>query len=516
MEAIDSPARQSSIKDFERLREKVFVERPVLADIITKHGEMSLYEYALDYLDVNETALYKSRRPEFLSSFSALAGKFLPPAVAQSACQQLEKYFFVSTSDHHGPLTHPFFLSSNLLNAVVALEANDPVLENIIVLACGSVSLDNSSFPRGLVFNSPLNSTNQLLRSAFFSSHERPSLVHLLRPYSKAELDKGKSSLDHYVKQKVISPQVVEMVGAIIDEIYAPLITKGLPSYAAQVTASNYNLWRKFFSHADFKKIPNLVYLELEDMVSRLLVDYHLKSGSYIYDLLFNDDFQNSVIKYLDGKLGSFCLDHKTDTFLFWAVPNGERYRKQLWKNGNRLCSDDGQYSIDLTPEAIKKALEKKEIMPSLLLDFVVLALYYGLKCLGGFSQVNYLTGMKQGFIQVLTELGKSEEISSLEVVQTKELVGDITLAFIKTQDGQTIPATGLDLALYANGNLWSTLISQSKIITLKEAMSPMMPEFYRMIYFETEREPALSAVTSETIARLIQLDKKIKPCIVF
>ncbi len=50
--------------------------------------------------------------------------------------------------------------------------------------------------------------------------------------------------------------------------------------------------------------------------------------------------------------------------------------------------------------------------------------------------------------------------------------------------------------------------------ITLEEALNPMMPEFYKVAYPETQREPELLAITDRDINNLTQLDKKMNPCV--
>ena len=147
------------------------------------------------------------------------------------------------------------------------------------------------------------------------------------------------------------------------------------------------------------------------------------------------------------------------------------------------------------------------------MLTFIVLSFYYGLKCLGGFSQVNYLTFMKNAYIKMQTERGNYRSIEVCARAQTKEIGGDFTITFIKGPNGEMLPATGIDLILYGDDKTWPTLMEESKTIGLDEAISPMMPEFYSILYPEVERDPELSAITSTDITKLIKLDSKIKAC---
>jgi hypothetical protein len=197
-------------------------------------------------------------------------------------------------------------------------------------------------------------------------------------------------------------------------------------------------------------------------------------------------------------------------------LPEGKKYREQLWKEGNFLVTEDKKYRVELTPEALKKAIEAREIIPSTMLNYITLSFYYGLKCLGGFSQVNYLTFMKNAYIKMQADRGNYRSIEVCARAQTKELVGDVNAAFLRTPRGELLPATGIDLILYGHKDSWSSFIKQSKTITVEEALNPMMPELYKIIYSEGERDSELLALTAEDITRHTQLREKIEACIAF
>jgi hypothetical protein len=73
--------------------------------------------------------------------------------------------------------------------------------------------------------------------------------------------------------------------------------------------------------------------------------------------------------------------------------------------------------------------------------------------------------------------------------------------------------ATGLDLILYGTAQTWPQFVEISKNITFREALSPLMPEIYKISYLEDEWDPALVAITDEDIIKLMKLDAKITAC---
>ena len=299
----------------------------------------------------------------------------------------------------------------------------------------------------------------------------------------------------------------------MLDDIYLRPEIVDSQDFSDQITKTNFLLWKKFFGPKYQDEAPNLIYLEQESLVSKLLINYHLYTDTTITHLLLDPAYDLLIDNYFEGIQGAFSRKENYGTYLFWALPKGAKYRVQMWKQGDKLVTEDGAYSIELKPEIIQKALEAKEIIPSMMLSYIVLAFYYGLKCLGGFSQVNYLTFMKNAYIKMQVDRGNYRSIEVCARSQTKEMGGDFTLAFMGGPSGELVPSTGLDLILYGTDETWPCLIEQSKQITLEEGIFSLMPEFYRILYLETERDPDLLSVSAEDITKLMKLDEKIKAC---
>ncbi len=497
---------------FRRLKEAVLSRRPILNEIIQKEGQKTLYDYAREYSDVNFNPRIEKRKAEFIETFRQEVAVRLGPGVAQSAARQLQDYYYVSTADHHGPLTSPFFVNSNLVAAAPFFEEHDPLLNNVIVLACANVSINNSSFPRGLLFHTYHHNTVEQHRLSFLPSTARLCPVYNFRPYGTDEIQKVKKHLHQKVQEGTVNDQHREHIHELLDEVYLHPEILACQSYSDQITKTNFGLWKKFFakSHATS---PNLIYLEQESLVARLIINHHLTDETTIHQILFTNDCDEHIKQFFNGVMGAFHLEEKWGTYLFWALPVGQKYRIQLWKQGNRLVSDDGSFAVELTPEAIREALENKTIIPGMMLIYCVLAMYYGLKCLGGFSQVNYLTYMKNAYIKMQADRHKYKSIELCVRVQTKELGGDFSIAFLGTPNNTLVSATGLDLLLYGKERTWPSLMETSRRLTVEQALNPMMPEFYRIIYTEAQRTPELNNVTQEEISHLTGLDQIIQPC---
>jgi hypothetical protein len=229
-------------KSFQNLKDKVLEKRPVLKEIMAKRGDKNLFDYAKEYISVNLNNPIRFRQDELISTFKEEVAKRLGDEVAEGAAKQLENYYFVSTTDHHGPLLHPFFLSGNLVEAAPYFEMDDPLLKYVIVLPCANVSLNNSSYPRGIIFNSCVNGKIQMHRIPFFPANVRLSPVYNFRPYTKEDMDRFRSLLRAEVRDNNLPQEEALKVQKIVDEIYDQPEILACENYSDQITKTNFNL----------------------------------------------------------------------------------------------------------------------------------------------------------------------------------------------------------------------------------------------------------------------------------
>jgi hypothetical protein len=93
------------------------------------------------------------------------------------------------------------------------------------------------------------------------------------------------------------------------------------------------------------------------------------------------------------------------------------------------------------------------------MLCFMVVAFYYGVKCIGGFNQVNYLTFLKNAYIKMQTDRGDYRSIEVCVRSQTKELCDGLTVVFLEDPKKNMVLATGPDLILHADEATWPNFI---------------------------------------------------------
>lgn len=494
----------------EKLQRVIWERRPILGQIMASHGADTLYEYAKDFMDVNKTPKADGRRHELIETVKEIIGHRLGKDTGEAVARQLYKLPLVSTADHHGPLTHPFFVNSNIISALPYADYNDPDIRFLIVFSFATVSLNNSSFPRGITFHGGMNGSGNFIRLPILPDRLKMGVVHGMRGISKDDLARTHNELNRRQKSGEIDLKRTEQVHFLLNQYFGTDDILQCSDFSSQTTKINWRLWPAMLHSSQLA--PNLVYLEIETLVSELLIRFHLRNqSSLFYRLLFNSNWQSLSLELFNNLPGAFSLEEKWGTYFFWARDAGY-HRVQLWPEGNKLYSRDRQYEYDFTPDGIIKALQEKQIFPAMSLCYLLVSLYYGMKCLGGFCQVNDLTVTKEAWMKLLERVGERDEALSVAPVQTKELGGDgLVLAYLRTPKGNVVPATGVDMIMEANNTAHDRYVELSKQITLAETMCPLLPEIYIVLYAIHERDPLLSAVTAEDIVSATGLYHKLQ-----
>lgn len=512
--------------DIRALKEAIGTRRPVLADIMNKHGDKTLYEYAQDFLDVNPSPLLDMRKQELIDVLGDLLEGRLGKEVAANVARQLQKFPLVSTTDHHCPLSHPFWVNANIISALPYEARREPDLRSLVVFSFASVSLNNASgFSRGITFHADTES-NELIRLPILPDKLKMSTVYGTRSFAHEDLDRARDVLAKMKREGKISPDRCSGVLSILDTHFsAPAVIESA-HLCSQITRINRRFWPLLFhpptegggcperaptcpersrgkGESKGIAVPELVYLEIETLVAQLLNRRHLFSeNSRLRTLLFDPSWQPLIREHFAGLPGAFAQDGAWGTYFFWGT-DAKNHRVRLRLADGHLRSDDGCITLPFTPESVAASLKAKKIFPSMLLCYLTVALYYGMKCLGGFCQVHDLTVIKKAWQKILRAKGEHIEAEAIESVQTKELGGDgMVLAYLEMHNRNLTPATAIDMMLEQTDTGFGKYLSLSKTVTLSEAMNSLLPEMYTVLYSQKERDPALAGITPERILR--------------
>ena len=131
---------------------------------------------------------------------------------------------------------------------------------------------------------------------------------------------------------------------------------------------------------------------------------------------------------------------------------------------------------------------------------FLVL-LYYGLICLGGFNQVNWLTEIKQKFVSLLKAAGRHNAAEQILKTATDNFA-ETNLAFARNNSGEVYQPTLLDLYLQNQPQIFNNYRQLADKLTLAQSIDTELPEIYKVITPAVERNPQLLELTIDKILR--------------
>lgn len=456
----------------DELKKQVFSRQATLRKIFESFGNQSL----LDYANIWPVSPPLPASSYFNLEVRRLLTRIYSKELVDDVCEQLQKSPLISTIDHHGILNHPFFINSNL---IFSLKNSQKYL---ICFGTSSISLNNSSWPGCLVTT---DSDQKIKRFSFFPDKVKTQTVFSAAPLTAADTDRV---IKEIYSDKILSLEQKQKFEKLINEVFRQKAIISQSSFSNQSCLISTALWEKFFSNA-----PRLIYLPIEDLVSGVIQNFICDDkNNVLHRLLFTLKGWEMIEKYFTGSLGAFSSEHK-GSFLFWGI-NKKGRRVHLCRTGNEIKGS--QYCLKLQPDKIKQALANRQLYPGTLVCFLVL-LSCQITCLGGFNQVNWLTGIKENFLKLLLELGEVELFEKIRQVPTENFA-EGNLAFSPRQH-ETIKATGIDIYL-SGQNLYPKYQELACVLTLKQSIESLLPEIYRVIVPANQRDLPLLSLTDQEI----------------
>ncbi len=438
----------------------ILTSKPVLKKIYDTYGNLSLSAYETACFDQAKefanTHPITERQQELFDGIHSIIEKILGKECADRTITDLKKNPITSTADHHGILSHPYFLSSN---AVRLWNASDRGHTTLLTLPCAGISLSNHSLPRGFMVHTEKNQVEKIYLK---SLKEKLVPVYVADPLPETITQ----NLIQQIQSLILSDTEKEKLKQTITTVFNDETLLSLPSFDLQITKATHTLAKELFGHD-----VDLVYLSQETLVVELLRAYHMQEKTLIHSLIFDPKTTKQFEKHFSGILGAFSETH--GSFLFWGIQDQKRI--PLFYKNNQLCSKDASFILELHPKEIDDMLRTKKIMPTMALNFIVLSFYYGLVCGGGFNQVQYLEEMKKAWIEIVKNKENSQEIDRLAAIPTDFYFGDY--AFINIP-GKNLFAHAFDVVLHASSKELSDYKTAAKTKTLAEDIDDMIENF--------------------------------------
>ncbi len=446
--------------EMSELEKIVYDAKPELEMLVHTNGDKSYPDYLKERI-LSLHVLNNEHTPIFWKAYEKMIRKFFDTRMYLETKDELAKNFFASTADHGGPLCHPFFSNAFCARADIVKKQNK---ELVFTLPCSSISLDNSSFPRGLFFHDENLQPIRLPIKSLFGQH---SSVYATTPYTHADI----RSIQEKIPSLMLSAQRKHVLLNLITNIYDSPEQYTCATYDEQMVRANWKLT---------KHLQGYEHIEYISFSQELFVRELIQSGSDtippLSDILYNKLVQNEYIYHFADIIGAHTKDNKKGTHLFWGLTKkGVRIQLQIGEHG--WYTSNGTLFVQRTREAIHTALKNNELYPSMSLCFIVLSFVHGITVGGGFSQINYLGDMKKAY----TAMEKKFNWPRREIPQTNIFTGEY-VGHVLEKGGTKISATLIDVILYQSEHTvleWESSLSQT---SLRENVYAMMPEYYKII----------------------------------
>jgi hypothetical protein len=451
-------------KDLNLLIDSVLGRANSLGSIYKEYGNYSLYEY------VNLWQVKNNAFPnEFIFSLTDLINEYYPVECGE-IIGQLKQVPLVSTIDHYGILNHPFFINANL---VYSLRKE---LKYLINFPTAGVSLNNSSWPGSLIRFCP----NHQARWSFFP--DKAKHLPVLSAPAITPDNKILETLPEEIRQALQGNNSLKEY-----------------NYLKQASLLSTGLW-----HLIFPQASKVIYIPLEKLVNKLLVDVIIPNQSHpLHVLCFSLEGWQLLEKYFWEVKGAFGKNF--GSFLFWGI-NAKGERVSLTRAKHNLVGEN--FQGELSPEKFLDLINTSSLYPTSLVCFIVL-MYYNLTLLGGFNQVNWLTIIKGKLIELWHELGYLDLIQQLSDLPMENFA-EGNLSFLS--QGEIIyKPSAIDILLSQSNNLYNKYVALAKNMTVAESIQTLLPEIYKITVPKADRQKRLEQWSDLDIIQEIGLQKKIK-----
>ena len=290
--------------------------------------------------------------------------------IVKQLLQELEQKRVLQTTMHLTPTEGPTFLASHQLATL-----KQPKTSHYLVGAYSGVPFSNSAWSGAVNYGTKtsldqiLHPSNSLFRQA------QSAVVDRTRDgdHPRLSLIPGKWR-DGLVDRSVIPDR--------LNDLFPDLLPGMQESSLRSIVPKNfYDNWALSFSEQLTRTVLNnnrIFYFNLNEVIRKYLLNI-LKDDSHWITQLFLD---SRKIKFLEKGLAH-------NWFVAEVEKQGKKKVEQIHLQ-NR-CFKSTTISIPATPESIIFAMNEHRFCPGLTLCFWILAFYNGIRCLGGFEQIEYL-----------------------------------------------------------------------------------------------------------------------------
>ncbi len=489
----------------------------VVRRTLASHGELPLHDYVSQLLRFPEAVCQD--RADLVDAVREYAAPLLDGPIAEQVANHLGLAPIVLTANHHGV---DFFAQSIQSSLLFAL--HEPRPSTVPVFACGAVPLNNVTFPRGLLlYRGAQDGSSRLpIKLPIYPGRYKHDLVSTVRGIDETMLDRAEQRAQRLFLEGGAATDLEEATKTVLQADYRHPAVLARPSYSEQAVILNHRIWKRLFR--DPAHAPDLVYLELEKIATRLLCHDLMNGSSLIRCVFFEAEVREVLLNKLDGHRGCWDLTAlharlnpsvegpvksaptaNTGTVFFWGVD--ERKRRTPLSLELPGCAalvgvgDHGErIEIPFSADPLCEALKAGRVFPGLFTSYLAIALARGVTCVGGYYQAEYLPAMQRAVVSAVQQSQRhwafAEKVSQ---VQTEAYLSGVQAVMTLAGAGALAPAGALEII--AGGGLSGEDLARIGDITVREA--------HLASVVDTVRDVAPEVADSPTWQKQVGVDLK-------
>lgn len=435
---------------------------------------MTLRDY-VDQLDQRKHSGFQDDQ-DFISEMAAYTGESLGSELGEAIYEDLQEMPQVLTVNHHGIDTFAQSTQSNLLFSM-RRRIDGKFAKTIPVLACGSVPLNNLTYPRGLLIyaSNATDGKSQVCKLPLFPDSYKRKLVSVAGPLTGEMIARARARAKKLVDRGELGYPLESALNSVFDDFAQ--IGQEFSGYSKQATVVNHRFWKRLFKGRIHR--PELVYIELEKIVCRLLEKDLFDSSTICHQLMFDPDMRRQLIDKLDGQQGCWQYskllrgissstntdgpsrtDSAKGTIFFWGVDaKGRKIPLCILEKDNGtgielrgLDDSDQLWTTPFTPADIVRGLQDGRLLPSIFTSYLLVSIARGVSCIGGYYQADYLPIMQNAVIEILSShsAGMVDPINA-EIPESDLYLSGMQAVGLK-KDGHLLPVGPLEII--ASGGL--------------------------------------------------------------
>ena len=411
----------------------------VIDTVLTQYGNLTLGKYVKLFRPKPVTAIQPA------DDFLQYALEYNEAQLGTEVALELDKVLrfpMLNTANHHGVDYFPPSVQGNLL-FWKALTENGVRSRYLPVCSFGIVTISNSSYARGLTSN---ERSEGLIRVPIYPEDARNKMVRYVPAFTREQILRS----IHRSRKNLAEGAAKEDLLRALETYYLNQQVLSLDRYGDQAVLLNRLISRDMFPHSD---IPEIVYMEMENIFKRLLLRDIESIDSLLYRMLYDPRLEEKIM-------------------FFWGVdPFHRRYMLEFGRDrilrGTTMAGEE--MVLPAGPENLRALVEEEKIIPSGYTMAVLLSFARGYTWLGGYFQGDYLPEWQKLTIQSLIRVEEyrdwADQIGQLDC---SGYISGPLFALIRSTNGGLAPAGPLEII--RSGGLTEARLDQLLGATMTES----------------------------------------------